>query len=53
MHDTTQIVKHYVVENLLMGNHAEELGDDSSFLDTGVLDSRGVVPGGHLHQRLA
>jgi acyl carrier protein len=37
------IVREYIVENLLLGGQADEVTDDASLLDTGVLDSTGVV----------
>ncbi len=43
MRDIKQTVKNYIDENLLMGGRGEEIRDDSSFLDIGVLDSTGVI----------
>jgi acyl carrier protein len=43
MADIKHIVKGYIAENLLMGSEADTLGDDASLLDSGVLDSTGVV----------
>jgi acyl carrier protein len=43
MSDIKQVVKEYVADNLLMGRWSDDIADDSSFLDIGVLDSTGVV----------
>lgn len=43
MQDIKQIVRDYIVENLLMGGEADEVERAASFLDIGVLDSTGVI----------
>lgn len=37
------IVRGFILENYLYGASADELEDDASFMDTGVLDSTGVM----------
>jgi acyl carrier protein len=36
-------LKQYIYDNILMGEDEEELSDDASLLDMGVLDSTGVL----------
>ena len=36
-------VRQYVVENLLFGRTEVELGGDTSFLESGIIDSTGVL----------
>lgn len=43
MTDIKQRVKEYIVDSMLMGGGAEEIKDDTSFLDIGALDSTGVI----------
>lgn len=43
MTDIKQRVRKYIVDNMLMGDRTEEIGDDTSFLDIGALDSTGVI----------
>lgn len=42
MSDYRQDIKNHIVENYLFGQ-TEELSDDKSFLDAGILDSTGVL----------
>ncbi len=43
MADAKTAVKAYISENFLMGQSDIELGDDTSFLEIGLLDSTGVI----------
>lgn len=43
MTDIKQRVREYIVDSMLMGGGAEEIRDDTSFLDIGALDSTGVI----------
>ncbi len=43
MADAKTAVKAYISENFLMGQSNIELGDDTSFLEMGLLDSTGVI----------
>ncbi len=43
MADAKTAVKAYISENFLMGQSDIELGDDTSFLEMGLLDSTGVI----------
>ncbi len=43
MADAKTAVKAYISENFLMGQSDVELGDDTSFLEMGLLDSTGVI----------
>ncbi len=43
MADAKAAVKAYISENFLMGQSDIELGDDTSFLEMGLLDSTGVI----------
>ena len=36
-------VKAYILEDIMMGADPSELSDSASFLDSGILDSTGVV----------
>jgi acyl carrier protein len=36
-------IRQYVVENLLFSGNGHDLNDDQSFLDTGIIDSLGVM----------
>ena len=36
-------IRKFIVENFLFGQADEELGDDESLLDNGVIDSTGVL----------
>lgn len=42
MSNYRQDIKDHIVENYLFGQ-SEELSDDTSFLDAGILDSTGVL----------
>ncbi len=42
MSNYRQDIKNHIVENYLFGQ-SEELSDDTSFLDAGILDSTGVL----------
>ena len=42
MKDQKGAIKAHIVENYLFGQ-ADELGDDTSFLDEGILDSTGIL----------
>ncbi len=43
MSDVEQAVREYIVENFMMGEEDGELGSTDSFLDTGLIDSTGVL----------
>ncbi len=43
MPSVKDLVRAYIVESFLMRKRAEALGDDTSFLAQGLLDSTGVV----------
>jgi acyl carrier protein len=36
-------VRRFVVSNFLFGEHPASFGDDDSFLETGIIDSTGVL----------
>jgi acyl carrier protein len=36
-------LRKYIVENFLFGDESTELADDTSFLETGMIDSTGVL----------
>jgi acyl carrier protein len=36
-------LRKYIVENFLFGEESAELADDTSFLETGMIDSTGVL----------
>lgn len=36
-------VREYVVENFLMGGNVESFSDSDSFLETGLIDSTGIL----------
>ena len=36
-------LKKYIVENFLFGDESVELAEDTSFLETGMIDSTGVL----------
>lgn len=38
-----QEVRHFILENYLYTEDESQLGDDDSFLDTGILDSTGMM----------
>ncbi len=42
MTDSKTAIRHFVVENFLLG-HADTLTDTASFLDEGIIDSTGVL----------
>jgi acyl carrier protein len=42
MNEIKNVVKKFIIENFLFGD-AEGLGDDTSFLDEGIIDSTGVL----------
>jgi acyl carrier protein len=41
--DVKQLVRGYLVDNVLMGEGADAIGDDTSFLAQSLLDSTGVL----------
>ena len=44
-------IREFIIENFLFGHSNNSLGDDESFLDTGIIDSTGVLQLiGHLEQ---
>ena len=36
-------IRQFIIENFLFGHSNNSLGDDDSFLDTGIIDSTGVL----------
>ena len=42
MSETKEIIKTFIVENFLFGSE-DGLGDDTSFLDEGIIDSTGIL----------
>ena len=36
-------IREYVIENFVLGDEEEEFSDDQSFLDTGLIDSTGIL----------
>lgn len=42
MNEIKNRIRHFIVENFLFGD-ADGLGDDTSFLDEGIIDSTGVL----------
>ncbi len=36
-------VREYVIENFLLGEEADELSDSESFLESGLIDSTGIL----------
>lgn len=43
MNTLTPEIRKFVVDNFLFGQDEGTLGDDESFLDTGIVDSTGVL----------
>ena len=43
MDELRQQIRGYVVENMLFGDGSIQFGDDTSFLEEGIVDSTGVV----------
>lgn len=41
--DTRQIIRAYIGENFLFSTNGSRLRDDDSFLETGVVDSMGIM----------
>jgi acyl carrier protein len=41
--DVRNEVRQFIIENFLFGHSNNSLGDDDSFLDTGIIDSTGVL----------
>lgn len=40
---TTDEIRSFVVSNFLFGQNSDKLTDDQSFLETGIIDSTGVL----------
>ena len=36
-------VKSFIVDNFMFGNDSEEIGADDSFMETGIIDSTGIL----------
>lgn len=36
-------VKKYIIDNFLFGNETEELNEDDSFIEKGIIDSTGIM----------
>ncbi len=43
MEQIRQTVRNYILENVLYGAGEDELNDDESFLEKGVIDSTGIL----------
>jgi acyl carrier protein len=43
MNSTQQDIRTFIIDNFMFGQAPEVLGDDQSFLETGVIDSTGVL----------
>jgi acyl carrier protein len=43
MPTTAQELRTFIVNNFMFGQNADSLADDQSFLETGVIDSTGVL----------
>jgi len=43
MADIKQTVREYIVENFLFGDTDFEFDDNTSFMDSGILDSTGIL----------
>lgn len=41
--DILPIIRKYIIENFLFGYSEEELNNDTSFLEIGLLDSTGII----------
>ncbi len=43
MQDIKKTVRHYILDNFLMGAAGSDLGDEQSFLDHHIIDSTGFI----------
>ncbi len=43
MSQVREQIREFIVENFLMGEDSDDLKDDSSFLEEGIIDSTGVL----------
>jgi acyl carrier protein len=43
MDTIAQVIREFVVGNFLFGQNGQQLADDQSFLETGIIDSTGVL----------
>lgn len=43
MTEVLKQIREYVIENFVLGDEEEEFSDDQSFLDTGLIDSTGIL----------
>ena len=43
MQDYTTQIKAFIIENFLFNAEGSSLGDDESFLDSGIVDSTGIL----------
>jgi acyl carrier protein len=43
MNSTQQEIRTFIIDNFMFGQAPDALGDDQSFLETGVIDSTGVL----------
>ena len=41
--DIQNQIRSFIVENFMLGRSADELGDDNSLLEKGIIDSTGVL----------
>ncbi|HSG27208.1 MAG TPA: acyl carrier protein [Candidatus Krumholzibacterium sp.] len=41
--DIKETIKGFVIENFMFGSDQKEIGDDESFLESGIIDSTGVL----------
>jgi len=38
-----ETIKKYIIDNFLFGNETEEIGEDTSFMEKGIIDSTGIL----------
>ena len=41
--DTQKKIRSFVIENLLLGEEEKDFADDQSFLESGLIDSTGIL----------
>lgn len=41
--DTQKKIRNFVIENLLLGEEEKDFADDQSFLESGLIDSTGIL----------
>jgi acyl carrier protein len=43
MQNVQQDVRQFIIDNFLFGQRSDQLGNDDSFLESGIIDSTGVL----------